>query len=166
MHCRYNMERLGFGHRVVHTIVFLIVLFGPVTVFMISAVSLKHMGLTGLVAYRCGLILTLLGVAYGGAWRIRMRETYKLPGTKCCGSRRLMDVCLWTFCSYCALCQEIRTADQYEVEQHEHHFYADSLSREHSHISVPAEEGDEEEADYVLGSDENEPPQEQRAFLR
>jgi len=40
------------------------------------------------------------------------------PGVHCVlWSKRTTDVCTWVWCSDCALCQEIRTADQYQVEE-------------------------------------------------
>lgn len=114
----YNMERLGFGNRVVHTLSFLIVLFGPLLVFPLSAGTLRNMGHTESAVNHLGAFLAVLGLAYGGVWRIKMRETFHLPGsTLCCGSARATDVLTWVLCSPCALCQETRTTDAYDVEQ-------------------------------------------------
>lgn len=146
------MERLGFGHKVVHTMAFIIVLFGPILVFQFSASALEDLGVAPRIIYYCGVLLAMLGLAYGGAWRMKMRETYHLPGsTVCCGSKRATDICTWIWCSYCALCQEIRTTDQYQVEETS---YAQAPDAEAGGVAVVAPEGDEDleevdEADFA-----------------
>ncbi|CAI5947152.1 unnamed protein product [Closterium sp. NIES-64] len=111
----YNMERLGFGHRIVHAMMFVIMLIGPVLIFELCADAV-HADLSKNVLFYLGVAIAITGLAYGGAWRVKIRETYKLPGSRWwCGSRRLTDICIWVWCCWCALCQEVRTTDQYQV---------------------------------------------------
>ena len=111
----YNMERLGFGHRATHAAMCAIVLVGPVLVFALCAFIIQFYT-SKLIVYYMGFAVAVIGLAYGGAWRVKMRETYKLPGSRwVCGSTRLTDVCLWVWCPWCALCQEVRTTEQYQV---------------------------------------------------
>lgn len=61
-------------------------------------------------------MLCVFGLLYGGFWRIRMRERYKLPAkTWCCGQPNMTDCTQWLFCSCCSLCQEVRTAEAFAV---------------------------------------------------
>lgn len=46
-----------------------------------------------------------------------MRKRFKLPGdTRCLGSASLTDYVKWMFCWSCALAQEVRTGNFYDVE--------------------------------------------------
>lgn len=64
----------------------------------------------------CGIIVSVCGLLYGGFWRIRMRETYGLPEeTWCCGYPNLSDLAQWLLCSWCSLCQEVRTAEAFDI---------------------------------------------------
>ncbi|GJP42329.1 hypothetical protein CLOM_g1905 [Closterium sp. NIES-68] len=111
----YNMERLGFGHRVVHTFMFIIMLVGPVFIFELCAAAV-HLHVSKNIIFYFGIAIAITGLGYGGAWRVKIRETYNLPGSRWwCGSKRLTDICTWMWCCCCALCQEVRTADQYQV---------------------------------------------------
>lgn len=63
-----------------------------------------------------GIIVSICGLCYGGYWRIQMRETYNLPGeTFCCDSPNMSDFTRWLFCSACSLCQEVRTAEAFDI---------------------------------------------------
>lgn len=45
-----------------------------------------------------------------------MRETYGLPGeTWCCGHPNLSDFAQWLLCSCCSVCQEVRTAEAFDI---------------------------------------------------
>ena len=111
----YNMERLGFGNRYMHMIMFVIVLVSPILIFFLCSTIVED-HISQIVVYYTGIAVAVLGLTYGGAWRIKMRTTYKLPPYKwACGSAGMTDLCLWLFCPCCSLCQEIRTADQYDI---------------------------------------------------
>lgn len=111
----YNMERLGFGNRYMHMVMFVIVLTGPLIIFWLAS-ALVEDTTSKIIVWYTGLVVTVLGLTYGGAWRIRMRTTYKLPASRwACGSAGMTDVLLWIPCACCALCQEVRTADQYDI---------------------------------------------------
>ena len=111
----YNMERLGFGNRYMHMIMFVIVLVSPILIFFVCSTIVEDY-ISRIVVYYTGIAVAVLGLTYGGAWRIKMRTTYKLPPYKwACGSAGMTDLCLWLLCPCCSLCQEIRTADQYEI---------------------------------------------------
>jgi Cys-rich protein (TIGR01571 family) len=64
-----------------------------------------------------GIVLSVFGLLYGGFWRIRMRERYNLPQTNwCCGCPGVTNCAQWLFCAPCSLCQEVRTAEAYEIK--------------------------------------------------
>lgn len=45
-----------------------------------------------------------------------MRKRYRLPAsTWCCGHPSMTDCTQWFFCSLCSLCQEVRTAEAFDV---------------------------------------------------
>lgn len=63
-----------------------------------------------------GYVLCIFSLLYGGFWRIKIRERYKLPATPwCCNQPNMSDCFQWLFCSFCSLCQEVRTAESYDV---------------------------------------------------
>jgi len=63
-----------------------------------------------------GYVLCIFSLLYGGFWRIKIRERYKLPAHAwCCKQPRTSDCFQWLFCSFCSLCQEVRTAESYDV---------------------------------------------------
>lgn len=69
-----------------------------------------------------GIVLCVFGLLYGGYWRIQMRERFKLPKQKwCCGQPNTSDCTQWLFCSCCSLCQEVRTADAFEIRGSQFH---------------------------------------------
>ncbi len=70
-----------------------------------------------------GIVLCVFGLLDGGFWRIRMRERYNLPPNKwCCGQPGMTDCTQWLFCGFCSLCQEVRTAEAYDIKDDK--FYA------------------------------------------
>lgn len=63
-----------------------------------------------------GIGLCVFSLLYGGFWRIKIRERYKLPAHPwCCNQPKTSDCFQWLFCSFCSLCQEVRTAEAYDV---------------------------------------------------
>jgi len=73
----YNMERLGFGHRMVHTSAFMIVLVGPMLVFAASAHAMRHIGVPifgGLLRWDCGG-----NPGAGVRWTLENEDEERLP---------------------------------------------------------------------------------------
>lgn len=109
-----NMQRLGFGNRWVHAATFALFLAAPFLVFALASLNLN----TGIRQYLAitGAVLSLLGLLYGGYWRLKMRHAYGLPKSRwCCGQPKATDLATWFFCPCCALCQEVRTAEAYDI---------------------------------------------------
>lgn len=111
----WNMERLGFGNMYVHIATFLLFCMAPFWIFNLAAVNIDNdtvraaLGITGIV-------LGLLGLLYGGFWRIKMRKRFNLPANNsCCGKPALTDYAQWVCCCWCSLAQEVRTADYYDI---------------------------------------------------
>lgn len=116
----WNVERAGFGNKIVHTFMFVFFLFGPITVFSLGARPLRSPAMQGVV-FGLGLLVTLMGLTYGGYWRWRQRRSFQLPARKwCCGHRAATDFATWYVAPCCALCQEVRTVKRYGL-----HMYAD-----------------------------------------
>lgn len=112
----WNMERLGFGNMYVHIVTFLLLCLAPFWIFNISALKI-HDYVIGDVLGISGIVLCVFGLIYGGFWRIQMRKRFKLPENRfCCGSASLTDYFKWMFCWSCALAQEVRTGNFYDVE--------------------------------------------------
>lgn len=132
----WNMERLGFGNMYVHIVTFLLLCLAPFWIFNISAMKV-HDYVIGDMLGISGIVLCVFGLIYGGFWRIQMRKRFKLPENRfCCGSASLTDYLKWMFCWGCALAQEVRTGNFYDVED-------DSLFRR---------PGEEEERQPLLSS--------------
>ena len=65
-----------------------------------------------------GILLCFFGLLYGRFWRIQMRKKFKLPGNRCCcGDPSATDCARWFFCWSCALAQEVRTGNFYDIEE-------------------------------------------------
>ncbi|KAL6614274.1 hypothetical protein ACP70R_036544 [Stipagrostis hirtigluma subsp. patula] len=112
----WNMERLGFGNMYLHTFTFLLLCAAPFWVFNMTALNI-HDYVLGDVIGAAGIVLCFFGLLYGGFWRIQMRKTFGLPGSRWfCGSASLTDYVQWLFCWPCALAQEVRTGNLYDVE--------------------------------------------------
>lgn len=112
----WNMERLGFGNMYVHIITFILFCTAPFWIFAISALNV-HDDTIPLILVITGSVLCLFGLLYGGFWRSKMRKKFKLPGTNsCCRSPATADYFQWLFCWSCALAQEVRTANFYDIE--------------------------------------------------
>jgi Cys-rich protein (TIGR01571 family) len=111
----WNVQRLGFGNMFVHIVTFILFCSAPFFIFNLAAVNIDNetlreaLGLTG-------IILCFLGLLYGGFWRIQMRKRYNLPGSRIlCFSPSVTDCFDWFCCCWCALAQEVRTADYYGI---------------------------------------------------
>ncbi|CAM0883026.1 unnamed protein product [Alopecurus aequalis] len=112
----WNMERLGLGNMYVHTVMFLLLCVAPFWVFNITALNIHDYVLSDVFG-AVGAVLCFFGLLYGGFWRIQMRKRLGLPRSRwCCGSASLTDYVQWLFCWPCALAQEVRTANLYNME--------------------------------------------------
>eukprot|EP00271_Cylindrocystis_brebissonii_P004996 TRINITY_DN16951_c0_g1_i1.p1 TRINITY_DN16951_c0_g1~~TRINITY_DN16951_c0_g1_i1.p1 ORF type:complete len:465 (-),score=37.23 TRINITY_DN16951_c0_g1_i1:649-2043(-) len=147
-----NAERLGFGQRWVQATTFILIFFGPYLIFILSAssVNFSHYAHLGLLCL--GAVLAWLGLLYAGYWRTQMRRKYKLPAQRwCLGSKMGTDACIWLFCCWCALCQEVRTAEHYGIDQGTFYF------KEARDVEAGEEEEEEmEDEDEDEGEDEGE----------
>lgn len=121
------MERLGFGNMYVHTAMFLLLCVAPFWVFNITALHIHDYDLSDAVG-AAGIALCFLGLLYGGFWRVQMRKRFALPGSRwCCVSASLTDYARWLFCWPCALAQEVRTGNLYDVEDGGGGFYEKAM---------------------------------------
>ncbi|WOL16316.1 hypothetical protein Cni_G25103 [Canna indica] len=119
----WNMERLGFGNMYVHIITFILLIVAPLLVFSVSALNVDDDTIRYIVGI-VGIVLCVFGLLYGGFWRIQMRKRFKLPPNPfCCGYPSVTDCVQWLLCWSCALAQEVRTGNFYDIED-------DSLCRE------------------------------------
>jgi Cys-rich protein (TIGR01571 family) len=112
----WNMERLGFGNRYVHIITFVLICTAPFWIFDLAALNLTNRLVRSAIG-GTGIALCIFGLLYGGYWRIQMREKFKLPSNSiCCGKPAFTDCFQWLFCPLCSLCQEVRTAEFYDIK--------------------------------------------------
>lgn len=114
----WNMERLGFGNMYVHAFTFILLFVAPFLIFSVTALNIHDDEIRDTVV-AVGVLLGFCGFLYGGFWRSQMRKRYKLPGGRSwwwCGSAAVGDCAKWLFCWTCALAQEVRTANFYDVE--------------------------------------------------
>lgn len=110
-----NMERLGFGQRWVQAASFILIVIGPCLVFEVSAHTVVFYSFQQTLILG-GILLALLGLLYGAYWRSQMRKKFRLPASRwCLGSAALTDAAIWLFCCWCAICQEVRTAEYYDI---------------------------------------------------
>ncbi|KAG8089289.1 hypothetical protein GUJ93_ZPchr0011g27418 [Zizania palustris] len=130
----WNMERLGLGNMYVHVFTFAFLCAAPVLVFTVAALNIHDASL-GFVVGAMGTLLSVLGLMYGGFWRVQMRRRYGLPADRwsLCGGRAAVaaDYGKWLCCPACALAQEVRTANLYDVE--------DEMSSEPAAAMAPLE---------------------------
>ncbi|XP_066359630.1 uncharacterized protein [Miscanthus floridulus] len=111
----WNMSRLGLGNMYVHVATFVLLCLAPFFIFDLAAISVDDEAVRDALGL-AGVFLCVLGLLYGGFWRIQMRRRFSLPENRaCCGRPDLTDCMLWLCCYSCALAQEVRTADAYEV---------------------------------------------------
>ncbi|GJN31209.1 hypothetical protein PR202_gb19576 [Eleusine coracana subsp. coracana] len=117
----WNMERLGLGNMYVHAFTFALLLAAPFLIFSVTALNLHDPDVRDVVV-AAGVFLGFCGFMYGGFWRTQMRKRYKLPAAAGCGcgtgavGAAVDDCARWLFCWSCALAQEVRTANFYDVE--------------------------------------------------
>ncbi|KAJ1273661.1 hypothetical protein BS78_05G001800 [Paspalum vaginatum] len=113
----WNMSRLGFGNMYVHVVTFVLFCLAPFFIFDLAAINIDDEGARVAMGLG-GVFLCVLGLLYGGFWRIQMRRRFGLPANHaCCGKPDLTDCLQWLCCYSCSLAQEVRTADAYEVVQ-------------------------------------------------
>ncbi|CAM0950495.1 unnamed protein product [Alopecurus aequalis] len=115
----WNMERLGLGNIYVHAFTFALLCAAPLLVFAVAALTIRDATLGYLVG-ATGALLSVLGLTYGGFWRARMRKRFGLPAddrscAPVCGETAA-DYAKWLLCAPCALAQEVRTGNFYDVE--------------------------------------------------
>ncbi|KAJ4971857.1 hypothetical protein NE237_004956 [Protea cynaroides] len=131
----WNMERLGFGNMYVHILTFLLFCTAPFWIFGLAAANIDNevvreaLGITG-------ILLCVFGLLYGGFWRIQMRKKFNLPGNDfCCHNPAVTDFAEWLFCCSCALGQEVRTADFYDIVEDK--FYKKHMDESRERILSP-----------------------------
>jgi Cys-rich protein (TIGR01571 family) len=136
----WNMERLGFGNMYVHAFTFALLCVAPFLIFSVTALNVHDPDIRNIVV-AAGVVIGFCGFLYGGFWRAQMRKRYKLPaGQWCCGSvvgAAVSDCAKWLFCWSCALAQEVRTANFYDVE--DDRFVAVLDARNHVLVPLPRE---------------------------
>ncbi|KAM3336719.1 hypothetical protein ACQJBY_030628 [Aegilops geniculata] len=114
----WNAGRLGFGNAYVHAATFILLCLAPFFIFTLAAINIDDEA-ARLALSLGGTLLCVLGLLYGGFWRIQMRRRFGLPGSGfCCGRPDVTDCFQWLFCCPCALAQEVRTADAYDIVHH------------------------------------------------
>ncbi|GJN28524.1 hypothetical protein PR202_gb16663 [Eleusine coracana subsp. coracana] len=119
----WNAGRLGFGNMYVHVVTFVLLCLAPFFIFNLAAVNIDNENVRDALGMG-GVLLCVLGLLYGGFWRIQMRRRFRLPGNHaCCGNPDLADCLQWLCCYSCSLAQEVRTADAYDVVQDRLHPY-------------------------------------------
>jgi Cys-rich protein (TIGR01571 family) len=113
----WNMERMGMGNMYVHVFTFALLCAAPVLVFAVAALNI-HDPTLGYLVGATGALLSVLGLTYGGFWRAQMRRRFGLPADRsmCGGRATVADYVKWLFCAPCALAQEVRTGNLYDVE--------------------------------------------------
>ncbi|XP_021295968.1 uncharacterized protein LOC110425391 [Herrania umbratica] len=111
----WNMERLGFGNMYVHIATFLLFCMAPFWVFNLAAVNIDNETVREALSVT-GIVLCMFGLLYGGFWRIQTRKRFNLPAYSFCfGQPAVSDCTLWLFCCWCALAQEARTGNSYDI---------------------------------------------------
>ncbi|OEL37429.1 hypothetical protein BAE44_0001552 [Dichanthelium oligosanthes] len=107
----WNVSRLGFGNMYVHVATFVLLCLAPFFIFDLAAINIDNENARDALGL-AGIFLCVLGLLYGGFWRIQMRRRLGLPASHvCCGKPDLTDCLQWLCCYSCALAQEVRTAD-------------------------------------------------------
>ncbi|XP_062204470.1 uncharacterized protein LOC133906546 [Phragmites australis] len=113
----WNMSRLGLGNMYVHIVTFILFCLAPFFIFNLAAINIDNEAVRDALGLG-GIFLCVLGLLYGGFWRIQMRRRFNLPANDaCCGKPDLTDCLQWLCCYSCSLAQEVRTGDAYEVVQ-------------------------------------------------
>lgn len=110
-----HMQRLNFGNKFIQASTFLLVVAGPLFLFELAAQTVKEHETRVLIA-AMGLAVAELSFVYGAVWRTRMRKKYHLPASRWCfGNATMTDYAVWLLCPFCALCQEARTSQHYQI---------------------------------------------------
>lgn len=113
----WNASRLGFGNMYVHTVTFILFCLAPFFIFNLAAINIDNEAVRDALGIG-GALLCVLGLLYGGFWRIQMRRRFRLPANHfCCGKPDVTDCFQWLCCCPCSLAQEVRTADAYRIVQ-------------------------------------------------
>lgn len=135
----WNASRLGFGNMYVHTVTFILFCLAPFFIFTLAAVNIDNEAVRDALGIG-GALLCVLGLLYGGFWRIQMRRRFRLPASHfCCGKPDVTDCFQWLCCCPCSLAQEVRTADAYRIVQEDrthHHHHGDDDSD--SQVQMPS----------------------------
>ncbi|KAL6640581.1 hypothetical protein ACP70R_021704 [Stipagrostis hirtigluma subsp. patula] len=104
----------------VNVFTFALLCAAPVLVFAVAALNV-HGATLGYLVGAAGALLSVLGLMYGGFWRAQMRRRFGLPADRsmrvCGGRPAVADYAKWLLCAPCALAQEVRTANLYDVEE-------------------------------------------------
>ncbi|GAB2235970.1 hypothetical protein Droror1_Dr00026415 [Drosera rotundifolia] len=111
----WNMGRIHLGNRYCQGVTLFLTCLAPLFVFNMAAIHFHshHLKLAFLAV---SIVFCVVGLLFGGHWRIKMKTMYDLPDTRlCCGSPNVADRLQWLFCPFCSLAQEARTIDFYEV---------------------------------------------------
>ncbi|GMH26372.1 hypothetical protein Nepgr_028215 [Nepenthes gracilis] len=112
----WNLERVGFGGMYCQTVTFLLFCLAPLLVLNLAAINIDDHAVT-LLFFVISVLLSWLGLLYGGVWRIRVRDRFNLPSYSFCfGRPDAVDCLLWLCCCCCcSLSQEVRTFDFYDA---------------------------------------------------
>ncbi|KAM3355475.1 hypothetical protein ACQJBY_025950 [Aegilops geniculata] len=125
----WNAGRLGFGNAYVHAATFILLCLAPFFIFTLAAINIDDEA-ARLALSLGGTLLCVLGLLYGGFWRIQMRRRFGLPGNGfCCGRPDVTDCFQWLCCCPCSLAQEVRTADAYDIVHHRNRMVSRRNSR-------------------------------------
>ncbi|GMH23145.1 hypothetical protein Nepgr_024988 [Nepenthes gracilis] len=111
----WNMGRIRFGDKYCQGATFIIFCLAPFLVFNVAAININNHAVT-VTFFVLSVVLSVLGLLYGGVWRIVMRRRFKLSGNNSCFGKPDVSDCLqWLCCSCCSLAQEVRTIDFYDI---------------------------------------------------
>ncbi|GMH23144.1 hypothetical protein Nepgr_024987 [Nepenthes gracilis] len=111
----WNMGRIRFGDKYCQGATFIIFCLAPFLVFNVAAININNHAVT-VTFFVLSVLLSVLGLLYGGVWRIVMRRRFKLSGNNSCFGKPDVSDCLqWLCCSCCSLAQEVRTIDFYDI---------------------------------------------------
>lgn len=135
----WNMSRLGLGNMYVHIVTFILFCLAPFFIFNLAAINIDNETVRDALGLG-GIFLCVLGLLYGGFWRIQMRNRFGLPANHaCCGKPDLTDCLQWLCCYSCSLAQEVRTADAYDLVLKHDHDSSSSTSMHHHHPTLEEE---------------------------
>ncbi|GAB4833238.1 hypothetical protein Ancab_031485 [Ancistrocladus abbreviatus] len=132
----WNMERLGFGDVYCQTMTFILFNLSPFLVFNLAAIrNPNHSVRIAFCVF--GALFSVLGLLYGGAWRILMRKRFSLPGSNWCfGKPNIADCLQWLCCCWCSLAQEVRTVDFYDIVLESEENFGRNQGNENGHLPL------------------------------